>query len=168
MATPDSKGIIRFPPYDRVSGSPYFGIPHQGSTKGSLLGIEQTVIKPAVDRVFSQNMDFLWSLNPLIDEVLCNPEDHTPDQPPDQTLRQGQEGDLLPGERLRLVQVTKPLASGDWLSMPDILRSLPPSRIRVFYLKVFQVLMGQHSEKTDAISVDQLKKHLLKNPNKGS
>lgn len=156
MATPDSKGIIRFPPYDRVPGSPYFGIPYQGSTKGSLLGIEQTVIKPMVDRVFAQNMDFLWSLNPWIDEVFCNPEDQTGGAP--------QGGDLMPGERLRLVQVTKPLASVDWLSMPDILRSLPPSRIRVFYLKVFQVLMGQHSEKTDAITVDELKKHLLKNP----
>lgn len=154
IATPDQKGIIRFPPWPSlVDSEPYWGIPLERSLRGP----EKAEFKPVMEKVFGQNMDFLWTVNPLIDEAL------TP-SPEKNHLDKVGPSDLEPGTRLRLIQVTLPLAETSWLSMPAILRSLPATRIRVLYLKVFQVLMGQHEEKTNAITVDELKKHLLKNP----
>jgi hypothetical protein len=141
IATRDMTGTFRFPSIQSVSqpSGPYWGVSHQVAR----LDHEKASINRKLSQIFGQDLKHFWRLHDLVDEEITLPD-------------QGEQS------RLRLVEVLKPLAQPSWISMPDVLRSMPRSRVRVPYLKVFQILMGQHLETTEALSVDELRKHLLK------
>lgn len=158
IATPDSMGTIRFPPPLTPAQESPLSLP-QGVYGGHLLVIPQepansstSELKVHVTKylstVFGQKMEFLWLFDSHFQESLT---------------WESSDGVTYPAHaELRLIRITVPLAKREWLSFPDILRSLPKTRLRIPYLRMFQILMGQHEERTEAVDTEQLKKILLK------
>jgi hypothetical protein len=132
----------------------------------------KTRVSEYLTRIFGQNMEFLWMMDPHFQETVSwNPLPHEkrPPKEEDQGNSQDPVCDQMASHglqaELRLIRVTVPLAQKEWLSFPDILRSLPKTRFRIPYLRMFQILMGQHFERTEAVDTEQLKKILTKDEN---
>jgi hypothetical protein len=55
----------------------------------------------------------------------------------------------------------------DAITLPQILRSMPPNRNRVAYMKVLQVFSGALEEQTKALDLDEVRRHINSlSPNK--
>ena len=49
---------------------------------------------------------------------------------------------------------------GSWVSIPELLRSMPKSRQRLVYLRAWQVLLGGLTDGTKAVDLEEAMKHL--------
>lgn len=161
IATPDPIGTIRFPPLLQLSTTaasatlePYFGHPlsmPQGKAKYDS-AITKQIVNRYLEKVFFQDMQHMWLFDEtfeesiLIDSFPRSASSIFPYISVDKKIN------------LLLLRITMPLAHRDWPSFPQILRSLPKTKIRIPYLKMFQILMGQQDEKTEAVGLDDLKK----------
>lgn len=69
---------------------------------------------------------------------------------------------------LKIVRIKTRVGQGSWSSLPELIRSLPKERIRIPYLRAFQILMGVHLERTEALTVDELRQLVEGNTTKSN
>jgi len=155
---------------------PYYG--HPLHIPWTAAQIRDKTIKPTVQRyldaVFGQDIGYLWLFDETFEEsvslsseevalLAAGARDRLRLKEPESLVSESPEPPR--GQQaitLHLIRITQPLATPQWPSFPQILRSLPKTRARIPYLRMFQILMGQAAEKTEAVDVEQLKKILTK------